>query len=181
LCEAWAGGDGAAAGDLPTAADALLATAADPADELAALLRDADRLVLTARGFAFATACEAALKFMETSYVAAHAFSGADLLHGPIAMVAPGAPVLAIVPEGVGGAAMAPVLDRLASAGALLAVLGDAGSRETAWSLPLPPVGEALSPILQILPLQLVAHRLALSHGEDPDHPRRLEKVTLTR
>ena len=181
LCEAWAGGDGTAARGLPGAADALLARADGPAEELAALLLDADLVVLTARGFAFATVCEAALKLMETSYVAAHAFSGADLLHGPIAMVAPGAPALAIVPRGPGGEAMAPVLDRLGVAGALLAVLGAAGGRETAWSLPLPPVDEALSPILQILPLQLLALRLALARGEDPDHPRRLSKVTLTR
>jgi glucosamine--fructose-6-phosphate aminotransferase (isomerizing) len=181
LVEAWAGHDGAAARGLPDAAARLLARADGPADELAALLLGADRVVVTARGFSFATACEAALKLMETSYVAAHAFSGADLLHGPIAMLAPGAPTIAIVPDGPGGAAMTPVLDRLEAAGAALAVLGDPGTRATAWSLPLPPFPEPLSPILQILPLQLLAHRLALSHGEDPDHPRRLDKVTLTR
>jgi glutamine---fructose-6-phosphate transaminase (isomerizing) len=159
----------------------MLARSAGPADSLAALLVPADRIVLTARGFAFATACEAALKLMETSYVAAQAFSGADLLHGPIAMVAPGEPALAVVPKGAGGAAMAPVLDRLAAADAQLAILGDRGHHRPAWSLPLPPVDEALSPILQILPLQLLALRLALARGTDPDLPRRLSKVTLTR
>jgi len=181
LCTAWAGGDLAAADGLPAAADALLDRSAEPAEELAALLAPADRIVLTARGFAFATACEAALKLMETSYVAAHAFSGADLLHGPIAMVGPGEPALAIVPGGAGGAAMAPVLDRLRGAGAQLAVLGDAGAHAASWSLPLPPAPESLSPILQILPLQLLALRMALVRGIDPDVPRRLSKVTLTR
>ena len=76
---------------------------------------------------------------------------------------------------------MRPVLDRLATAGAELAILGAAGAHEPAWSLALPAFDEALSPILQILPLQLLALRLALAHGEDPDHPRRLSKVTLTR
>jgi glucosamine--fructose-6-phosphate aminotransferase (isomerizing) len=181
LCTAWGGRDSAAAADLPAAADAMLERSAGPADELAALLAPADRIVLTARGFAFATACEAALKLMETSYVAAQAFSGADLLHGPIAMVAPGEPALAIVPKGAGGAAMAPVLERLQAAGAQLAILGAAAAPRAAWSLPLPVVDEALSPILQILPLQVVALRLALARGTDPDLPRRLSKVTLTR
>jgi glucosamine--fructose-6-phosphate aminotransferase (isomerizing) len=181
LCTAWGKGDLTAAEGLPVAADAMLMRSADPADELAALLAGADRIVVSARGFAYATACEAALKLMETSYVAAHAFSGADLLHGPIAMVAPGEPALAIVPRGAGGAAMLPVLDRLRAAGATLAILGDRGRHAPSWSLSLPPVDEALSPILQILPLQLTALRLALARGTDPDLPRRLSKVTLTR
>ncbi len=57
--------------------------------------RFANRLVLTGRGYAYPTAREAALKLMETSYVGAQAFSGADLLHGPLAMADPGLPVLA--------------------------------------------------------------------------------------
>jgi glucosamine--fructose-6-phosphate aminotransferase (isomerizing) len=181
LCTAWGRGNLAAADEVPAAADAMLARSASPADELATLLMPADRIVLSARGFAFATACEAALKLMETSYVAAQAFSGADLLHGPIAMVAPGEPALAVVPKGAGGAAMAPVVERLRAAGAQLAILGAADAPGACWSLPLPPVDEALSPILQILPLQLVALRLALARGVDPDLPRRLSKVTLTR
>jgi glucosamine--fructose-6-phosphate aminotransferase (isomerizing) len=76
---------------------------------------------------------------------------------------------------------MLPVLDRLHAAGATLAILGDCGRHAPSWSLSLPPVDEALSPILQILPLQLTALRLALARGTDPDLPRRLSKVTLTR
>jgi glutamine---fructose-6-phosphate transaminase (isomerizing) len=181
LCTAWGRGDLTAAEGLPVSADAMLMRSDGPADELAALLARADRIVLSARGFAYATACEAALKLMETSYVAAQSFSGADLLHGPIAMVAPGEPALAVVPKGAGGAAMAPVVERLRAAGAQRAILGAADAPGACWSLPLPPVDEALSPILQILPLQLVALRLALARGVDPDLPRRLSKVTLTR
>ena len=79
---------------------------------------------MTGRGFAYPTALEAALKLMETSYVAAHAFSGADLLHGPLAMVDPEYPVVAVVPDGVGAAAMAPVLQRVRERGADLLVVG---------------------------------------------------------
>ena len=53
-----------------------------------------DRLVCTARGYSYPTAREAALKLMETAYLSAHAFSGADLMHGPIALVSRDLPVL---------------------------------------------------------------------------------------
>ena len=76
---------------------------------------------------------------------------------------------------------MAPAIERLRAAGPQLAVLGAAGSGAVAWALPLPPIDEALSPVLQILPLQLLALGLARARGIDPDLPRRLEKVTLTR
>ena len=52
---------------------------------------------MTARGYNFATALEAALKFKETSYIAAMPYSAADLMHGPIAMVEPGYPAAALL------------------------------------------------------------------------------------
>ena len=59
-------------------------------------------MVTTGRGYAYPTAREAALKLMETSYLPALAFSGADLLHGPLAMTDPDVPVLAVVGSGPG-------------------------------------------------------------------------------
>ena len=85
--------------------------------ELAQRYRFASRLVTTARGYSYATAREAALKLMETSYCRAQAFSGADLLHGPLAMIDPQVPVLTVVGPGVGGEAMQQVLPRLAESG----------------------------------------------------------------
>ncbi|MEP7179245.1 MAG: SIS domain-containing protein [Pseudonocardiales bacterium] len=142
----------------------------------AELYRSTQRLVTTARGFSYPTAREAALKVMETSYLSAQAFSGADLLHGPMAMVDPDLPVIAIVTPGAGGAAMAPVVTRLAEAGANVLLVGpDDG-------LPVASAGiaEELLPILEILPLQQLAWRLALDRGADPDRPRGLSKVTET-
>ena len=86
--------------------------------ELAQRYRFASRLVSTARGYSYPTAREAALKLMETSYLSAQAFSGADLLHGPLAMIDPQVPVLTVVGDGVGGRAMQQVLPRLADQGA---------------------------------------------------------------
>jgi glucosamine--fructose-6-phosphate aminotransferase (isomerizing) len=130
----------------------------------------------TARGFSYPTAREAALKVMETSYLSAQAFSGADLLHGPLAVVGPDVPVIAVTTPGRGGAALAPVVDRLAALGAdVLSVGPDDG-------LPVASTGvaEELLPILEILPLQQLAWRLAIDRGGDPDRPRGLSKVTET-
>ena len=80
--------------------------------------RFAQRMVTTGRGYSYPTAREAALKLMETAYLSAQAFSAADLLHGPLAMIDPQVPVLAVVADGIGGRAMAPVLPRLAERGA---------------------------------------------------------------
>ncbi len=144
--------------------------------------RFAERLVVTARGYSYATAREAALKLMETSYIAAQAFSGADLLHGPLAMIDPLVPVLAVIPEGVGGRAMLPVLARLKEARADVFTIGNASAVAASSAGLVLPVGvaEEVSPILEILPFQMLALHLALARGTDPDAPRRLSKVTET-
>jgi glucosamine--fructose-6-phosphate aminotransferase (isomerizing) len=111
---------------------------------------------------------------METSYLPALAFSGADLLHGPLAMTDPDVPVLAVVGSGPGGAAMADVLGRLQERKADVLTVGAKGE------LAVPDVDERLAPLLDILPLQRLALALALARGEDPDAPRGLKKVTST-
>lgn len=166
---------------LPQLAAEVLADTIDMR-ELATRYRFASQLVVTARGYAHATAREAALKIMETSYLSTHAFSGADLLHGPLAMVDAASPVIAIAPAGIGGDALAPVLERLAERGADLFVIGapeHVRSGTLGFTLP-GGVAEPLSPILEILPLQRLAYEIAVTRGLDPDAPRALAKVTRT-
>jgi glucosamine--fructose-6-phosphate aminotransferase (isomerizing) len=162
-------------------AEAVLRREEDVA-ALAIRYRFAEQLVVTARGYNYPTAREAALKLMETSYLVAHAFSGADLLHGPMAMIDRGFPVIAIAPAGVGGAALMPVLERVRELGADLMVVGgpDALRHATAGFALTAPVPEPLSPLLGILPLQHLAYHLARQRGLDPDEPRGLQKVTET-
>jgi glutamine---fructose-6-phosphate transaminase (isomerizing) len=175
------GGDGRHAAALPELGTQVLAF-----DELvrgvAQRYRFAQRLVTTGRGYSYATAREAALKLMETCYLSAQAFSGADLLHGPLAAVDPLVPVLAMVPEGAGGRAMMPVLGRLAERNADVFGIGAAEALELlTGGITLPSgVPEQLSPLLEILPLQQLALHLAIARGEDPDKPRGLQKVTET-
>jgi glutamine---fructose-6-phosphate transaminase (isomerizing) len=166
------GGDAAG---LPEAAARTLEQGA-AAFAAAARFRHVDRLVTTARGFSYPTAREGALKLMETSYLAAQAFSGADLLHGPLAMLGADVPVIAVTTTGRGARALTPVLDRLAAAHVdVLRVGGPDG-----LPVVLDGVHESLSPVLEILPLQQLAWQLALDRGGDPDRPRGLSKVTET-
>jgi glucosamine--fructose-6-phosphate aminotransferase (isomerizing) len=166
-------GDDGTAG-LPEAAAATLRP--DAALDAARRFRYADRLITTARGYSYPTAREAALKLMETSYLSAQAFSGADLLHGPLAMIDSGVPVIVVVSPGRGGAAMSETLERLAGTGADVLRVGPAdGVPVHGAGLP-----EPVQPILEILPLQRLAWRLALDRGLDPDRPRGLAKETNT-
>ena len=179
--EAIAGRSGDEADAVPEQAKRLLARAGEIA-QIAVRYRFAEQLVTTARGYNYATAREAALKLMETSYLVAHAFSGADLLHGPMAMIDRGFPVIAIVPEGLGGAALRPVLEGLRDRRADTLVIGepDAISLGTV-GFELKDLGpEPLTPILAILPVQYLAWNLARLRGADPDQPRGLQKVTET-
>jgi glutamine---fructose-6-phosphate transaminase (isomerizing) len=190
--DALAGGDAAAARGLPAAAAGLVERR-DEVVDLAQVYRFASRVVVTGRGYSYPTAREAAIKLMETSYLAAHAFSGADLLHGPLAMIDPQYPVVAVVPDGVGQAAMEPVLQRVRASGADVLLLGGAASAGSAGSagsghaagegrfLRLPDgLAEEVHPIVDILPLQWLALEIAVARGLDPDAPRGLSKVTET-
>lgn len=170
-----------AAARMPDLASEVL-TAEPEAARIAHRLRYADRLVTTGRGYSYPTAREAALKLMETSYLSAQAFSGADLMHGPLAMVDREVPVLAVRASGRGGQAMEEPLQRLRSNSADVFSVGtpDAVAASSGGVVLPGGVQEELSPLLEILPFQQIALHLALERGENPDTPRGLRKVTET-
>lgn len=167
-----------AAGSAAAVPDAAARTLAmsDHARDAAERYRFARHLTTTARGYSYATAREAALKVMETSYLPAQAFSAADLLHGPLAMIDAKLPVIALTGGAVAGQAMRPVIERLVDAGAdVLEVGGPGGLPIADDALP-----EELLPIIDVLPMQVLACRLAVARGLDPDRPRGLSKITQT-
>jgi glucosamine--fructose-6-phosphate aminotransferase (isomerizing) len=145
--------------------------------------RYAEYMVVTSRGYNLATAEEAALKLMETTYVVAQAFSAADLRHGPIAMIGQDFPVLAIAPPGRAQPGMKSLVENLRDRGAELVVVSDETTLLDKASAKFPVPGslpEELSPILCAIPIQLLAENLARLKGLDPDSPRGLSKVTET-
>ncbi len=139
--------------------------------------------VVIGRGYNYATAFELALKLKELTYVGTTPYSSADFLHGPIAVVEPGFPVLAIAPQGRVLPDMRQLLHELRPRQAELLVISDDAPTlqhaQTPILLPVP-VDEWLSPITAIVPGQLLAYYLALAKGLDPQSPRGLRKVTET-
>jgi len=140
--------------------------------------------VVLSRGYNYSTAFEVALKLKELTYILAEPYSSADFKHGPVALVEEGFPVLAIVPEGVVANEMVEFLERLSERGAELIVISALERALAVARTPLAlPAGvpEWISPLVTVVPGQLFALGLTLSKGLDPDAPRGLRKVTLTK
>lgn len=140
--------------------------------------------VVIGRGFNYATAFELALKIKELTYTVVEPYSSADFLHGPLAMIEPGFPMIVIAPSGKMVSEMKEFLQILKERQAeVIAISDEAGILAQARiPLKLPvSVPEWLSPLLAIIPGQLFAMHLAGVRDYDPDHPRALHKVTETR
>ncbi|MBS1251517.1 MAG: Glutamine--fructose-6-phosphate aminotransferase [isomerizing] [Anaerolineales bacterium] len=140
--------------------------------------------VVVGRGYNYATAFEIALKLKELTYVVAEPYSSADFRHGPIALVEGGFPVICILPAGRAYDHVFKLASDLKERDAELLVISEQDEAldlaTTCFHLPAG-VPEWLSPILCVVPGQLLAYHLTLAKGYDPDHPRGLRKVTDTR
>ena len=139
--------------------------------------------VVVGRSLSYANAYEFAIKLMETCYVVAERFSGADFLHGPIAMIDRGFPVFIFAPPGPALAGMNELMIKLNEMGAETIVISSESSvlKNAARGLKIRQrIKEILSPIPYIIPAQLFAALLAEAKGLSPDHPRSLSKVTRT-
>ncbi|HUQ63116.1 MAG TPA: SIS domain-containing protein [Acidimicrobiales bacterium] len=142
-----------------------------------------DHSIVLARGFAYATAREWALKLQELAQVSAFPFSAADFEHGPLALAEPGLPVLVVAPAGPPLDAQRHLLERLkADLGArLLVVSNDDEALRIDEGLPIPRgVSPWLSPLVEIIPAQLYTYYLTIARGLDPEAPRTITKVTET-
>ncbi len=150
--------------------------------------------VCVGRGLNYSNSFEFALKLMETCYVVAERFSSADLLHGPIAMVAQSFPAFLFCPSGVTWKPMRELYDKLKSVDAETLIITDRSNSEIAGlpGLAQPPLvipaalgqqnaslpEDLYTPIPYIIPAQLFAASLAEVKRLDPDKPRSLNKVT---
>lgn len=142
-----------------------------------------EQCVVVGRGLNYANAFEFAIKLMETCYVVAERFSGADFLHGPIAMISSGFPVFMFAPPGPTLKGSRELLEKLKGLGAETIVISSesAALKLASRKIEIPqPISELLSPIPYIIPAQLFAALLAEAKGLSPDQPRSLSKVTKT-
>lgn len=141
-------------------------------------LRDASNLYVLGRGVGFGVAQEAALKFKETCGLHAEAFSAAEVLHGPMALVKDGFPALVFAQNDESRASVEALAQGLRQRGAdvLLAAPGKIGED----LLPTVPAHPVLEPILMVQSFYRMANALSLARGYDPDSPPHLNKVTET-
>lgn len=158
--------------------------AAAEADWSAAVapLRDAGEMLVLGRGPTLPIAGEAALKLKETCSLHAEAFSSAEVAHGPMTLVGPGDPVLALAPLDVARQGLAERLADFAARGATVIAAGHADDVAPA-GLILPTradVHPVLAAIAQIQSFYGLANALSLARGYDPDRPPHLNKVTRT-
>jgi glutamine---fructose-6-phosphate transaminase (isomerizing) len=134
------------------------------------------------RGFNYCTAFEISLKIKELCYITGHGYSEADFLHGPIAQVQPGFPVVVVAPKGKTFDVMRQALNKLRDFQAeALVISNDESAFETARQrILIPQMPEWISPIPAVIPGQIFAMHLATAKGHNVDQPRGLTKVTVT-
>jgi len=139
--------------------------------------------VALARGINQATAEETALKLIETCYVVCKAYSVADFMHGPFALIEPGFPCLLFAPEGATFPTVLESAARLRESGAETILFAHNPDilrfARTPIEMPVE-MPESVSPIVYMVLGQLFAYHLALTRDLNPDQPRGLQKVTRT-
>jgi glutamine---fructose-6-phosphate transaminase (isomerizing) len=132
------------------------------------------------RGLHYPIALEGALKLKEISYVHAEAYPAGELKHGPLALVTQEMPVVTVAPNDALLEKLKSNMQEVRARGGELYVLADADTRIAAQEgmhvIRLPEHYGLLSPILHVVPLQLLAYHTALARGTDVDKPRNLAK-----
>jgi len=137
----------------------------------------APHVLTVSRGYNYATAMEIALKVRELTATVAEGFSSADLMHGPIAAIAPGTPAVVLAARGKALSSVLETADALRQRGAQPILIAEPPNAD----LPLPPgLPEWLSPLVAVVPGQVLALRRAVVGGHAIDQPAGLTKVTET-
>ncbi len=150
------------------------------------LLKHVNQLYVLGRGSAWALAQEAALKFKETCGIHAEAFSSAEVMHGPMALVRPGFVVLVLAPCGPAQASALATAQALRERGATVFVASSDSSHispSRGFGAHLPSVAcehEAAEGVCMMQSFYVMVEALARARGLDPDSPAHLAKVTLT-
>jgi glucosamine--fructose-6-phosphate aminotransferase (isomerizing) len=147
--------------------------------ELAHLFADTQDMIFLGRGINYPIALEGALKLKEISYIHAEGYPAGEMKHGPIALLDARVPVVSIaVPGSVFDKVLSNAQEAKARDAQLLGVAPACADTEQLFDLllPLPDVDELLSPLLTVIPMQLLSYHIAAHRGLDVDQPRNLAK-----
>ena len=165
---------------LPASIDVVLNTSED-IKKIAKKLRRARSVLFLGRYVNFPTALEGALKLKEISYIHAEGYAAGEMKHGPIALLDSKTPVIGIVTDGRVREKMLSNLAEAKAREAPLIIVANHGDEEAAalanYIIWVPRVEELLSPIVNVIPLQLLAYHIADIDGKDVDQPRNLAKT----
>ncbi len=144
-----------------------------------ARVAEARAIYFIGRGINFPVACEGALKLKELAYLYSDGLPAGELKHGPLALVEDGTPVVAICPDG--DKDMLSTVAEVRARGAF--VIGVTSSQSGPFDavLRVPPSDLLLTPMLTVVPLQMLAHDVAVFRGHNPDRPRNLAKSVTVR
>lgn len=167
-------------GSLPEKVATALERSAD-VEAVARQYRDSPSFIFLGRHVGYPVALEGALKLKEISYLRAEGFPGGELKHGPIALVEPGTVVIAVATRTPVWEKMMANVAEVKSRGATVVLVAEDGDEETARRadavLWVPAVEHLFSPMVDVVPLQMLAYHLARLHHHDVDRPRNLAKV----
>ena len=152
-------------------------------DEIASLSKIftyAKNFIYLGRGYNYPVALEGALKLKEISYIHAEGYPAAEMKHGPIALIDEEMPVVVIAPKyGFYEKILSNVQEVKTRKGKIVAIVtkGDDKIKALAdYSIEIPETIDCLSPLLTVIPLQLLAYHISIAKGRDVDQPRNLAK-----
>ena len=159
---------------------ATILTQDDKIKYIASEIKSANNALYLGRGYNFPVALEGALKLKEISYIHAEGYPAAEMKHGPIALIDLYMPVIVIATnESIQDKLISNIEEVKARKGIIIAVINEGDEKIKAiadYYIEIPPIKEALSPILSTIPLQLLAYHIAVMRGCDVDQPRNLAK-----
>lgn len=167
---------------LPGLAGVLLDEAwnSDFYQQLAERFHSYHNFLYLGRGINYAIAREGALKLKEISYIHAEGYPAGEMKHGPIALIDPQMPTVVIAPRDSVYDKMVSQIEQVKARNGLVLAVGHADDEylyeKADIVLPIPEIHELLSPILAVIPLQLLAYEIAVRRGTDVDQPRNLAK-----
>jgi len=148
--------------------------------ELARQLFHYQNFLYLGRGVHYPIALEGALKLKEISYIHAEGYPAGEMKHGPIALIDEGMPVVALAPRDQSFDRMLGNIEEVKARDGKVIVVSHTGDQEISKKaghvIAVPPAADLLSPILMVIPLQLLAYHIAVRRGCDVDQPRNLAK-----
>jgi glutamine---fructose-6-phosphate transaminase (isomerizing) len=150
-------------------------------DRAAERIKDAKSIFVIGRGLSYPIALEGALKMKEITYINSTGIAAGELKHGPIALIDEQVPVIVVCPkDSISGKTLSNAQEVRARGGFIIGIITE-GDEEAMKlcdiAIPIPPVETTISPLASVVPLQLLAYKVAALLGRDVDKPRNLAKA----